>query len=343
MQPYPLSFSQPRLRGRFEFIPFMMTAVAPLPPNALTDPQFQRLQDVPAEALWFADIANPQTRRAYEADIRSFMASAGITRPQDFRLVTRSHVLAWRHDLENQQLAGSTIRRKLAALASLYEYLCNCNAVASNPVKGVKRPRVESQEGKTPVLSDAQARALLDAPPIDTLKGVRDRAILSVLLFHGLRREELTNLRVKDFGQQRRGVVHMLVHGKGNKQRYLPIHPDTAKLVARYLEQSGHAKDKDGALFRAVTKGGTSGAARGLSPGGVYSEVVKRYMSQVGISGENMGPHSLRATAATSALEHDSDVSLVQAWLGHSSISTTKVYDRRNASPQQSPTFKVAY
>jgi integrase/recombinase XerD len=81
----------------------------------------------------------------------------------------------------------------------------------------------------------------------------------------------------------------------------------------------------------------------GLSAGAVYSEVVKRYMAEVGIAGENMGPHALRATAATSALEHDADISQVQAWLGHSNISTTKVYDRRDAKPQQSPTFKVAY
>lgn len=56
-----------------------------------------------------------------------------------------------------------------------------------------------------------------------------------------------------------------------------------------------------------------------------------------------MGPHALRATAATSALEHDADIGQVQAWLGHSNISTTKVYDRRDAKPQQSPTFKVNY
>ena len=271
------------------------------------------------------------------------MHSAGITQPQDFRRVTRSHVLAWRHDLENQPLTGATIRRKLAALASLYDYLCNANAVSHNPVKGVKRPRVESQEGKTPALSDAQARALLGAPATDTLKGVRDRAILSVLLYHGLRREELTTLRVKDFGQPRRGVVHMLVHGKGGKQRYLPIHPDTELLVERYLKMSGHGKEKDGALFRAVSKSAVAGSAQGLSPGAVYSEVVKRYMTRVGITGENLGPHALRATAATSALENDADIGQVQAWLGHSHISTTKVYDRRDAKPQQSPTFKVKY
>jgi integrase/recombinase XerD len=319
-----------------------MTALIPLAGRTLTDPAFQRLAEVPAEAQWFANLGNFQTRRAYQNDIRSFMASSGISRPQDFRRVTRSHVLAWRAELEQQGLAGATIRRKLAALASLYEYLCNENAVTHNPVKGVKRPKVETQEGKTPALSDAQARALLQAPPANTLKGVRDAAILSVLLYHGLRREELTTLKVKDFAQQRRGVAHMLVHGKGGKQRYIPVHPDTLKRVQRYLALAGHAQEKDGALFRSLTNQ-SPGSSRGLSPGGVYLEVVKHYMAQVGIFGENMGPHALRATAATSALEHDADIGQVQEWLGHSNISTTKVYDRRDWKPRQSPTFKVAY
>ena len=135
----------------------------------------------------------------------------------------------------------------------------------------------------------------------------------------------------------------MLVQGKGGKQRFLPIHPDTAHCVALYLKMAGHAKEKDGALFRSVGKSGDSGPVRGMSPGAVYSEIVKYYMAQLGIEGENLGPHALRATAATCALENEADISQVQAWLGHSNISTTKVYDRRDAKPQQSPTFKVRY
>jgi integrase/recombinase XerD len=71
--------------------------------------------------------------------------------------------------------------------------------------------------------------------------------------------------------------------------------------------------------------------------------VVVRYMDQVGITGENMGPHALRATAATSALEHNADIAKVQEWLGHANISTTRVYDRRGSRPEDSPTFKVGY
>jgi integrase/recombinase XerD len=66
-------------------------------------------------------------------------------------------------------------------------------------------------------------------------------------------------------------------------------------------------------------------------------------MDHVGIVGENMGPHALRATAATSALEHNADIAKVQEWLGHASISTTRAYDRRESRPEDSPTFKVMY
>ena len=311
--------------------------------RALTAPEFQRLADVPPEAQWFANLDSDQTRRAYKNDLRAFMAFTGIAQPQEFRLVTRSHVLAWRADLESQKLAGSTIRRKLAALTSLYEYLCETNAVTHNPVKGVKRPKVESYEGKTPALGDAQARALLDAPPADTLKGKRDRAILSVLLYHALRREELTKLLVKDFCQERRGGPHLRVQGKGGKLRYIPTHADTLRLISEYLQTSGHGADLSGALFRPIVNRRTGHTTAALTPGGVYSAVVVRYMQQVGIKGDNLGPHALRATSATSALEHNADIAKVQEWLGHASISTTRVYDRRESKSADSPTFRVSY
>ena len=305
--------------------------------------QFQRLADVPPEAQWFANLTNRQTQRAYQSDLRGFIAFTGINQPEAFRTVTRAHILAWRAELEQQNLAAASIRRKLAALASLYDYLCECNAVTHNPVRGVKRPKAETSEGKTPALGDAQARALLDAPPADTLKGKRDRAILSVLLYHALRREELTKLLVKDFAQDRRGVPHLRVRGKGGKLRYLPAHAHSLRLVADYLAASGHGQEADAPLFRRIRAPKAGSLATALTPGGLYSEVVVHYMKQVGITGENMGPHALRATAATSALEHQADIAKVQEWLGHASISTTRVYDRRGFRPEDSPTFKVAY
>jgi integrase/recombinase XerD len=170
---------------------------APITPPArlLTAERFQRLSDVPPEIEWFANLGNPSTRRAYQNAIQDFMRFTGIARPEEFRSVTRAHVIAWRDDLVRRALSGMTVRHRLAALSSLFEYLCEKNAVTHNPVKGVKRPPVEGYEGKTPALGDHQARRLLDAPRGDTLKAKRDRAILATLLYHALRREELCKLR----------------------------------------------------------------------------------------------------------------------------------------------------
>jgi len=217
----------------------------------LTRAEFQGLATVPAEVEWFANIDNQRTCRAYQIDLRDFMQFVGIGQPGEFRLVTRAHVIAWRMHLEARQLAGPTIRRKLAALSSLFEYLCDHNAVSHNPVKGVKRPKVDSYEGKTPALGDHQARALLRAPETETLKGKRDRAILSVLLYHGLQREELCTLRIKDI-TQRHGVPHLRIHGKGGKTRYLPLHPGTAEVITEYVEAMGHGHDPAAPLFRPV-------------------------------------------------------------------------------------------
>ena len=87
--------------------------------RGLTAAEFQGLSAVPAEAEWFANIDNPRTRRAYRIDIHEFMGFVGIGRPEEFRTVTRAHVLAWRKDLEGRELSGTTIRRKLAARCTI--------------------------------------------------------------------------------------------------------------------------------------------------------------------------------------------------------------------------------
>jgi hypothetical protein len=88
------------------------------------------------------------TKRAYQNAIKDFMLFTGIKRPEEFRLVTPAHVIAWRDGLGERVLNGTTIRHRMAALSSLFQYLCDKNAVTHNPVKGVKRPRSETDEGK---------------------------------------------------------------------------------------------------------------------------------------------------------------------------------------------------
>ena len=313
-------------------------------PRALTAVEFQGLAEVPPALEWFANLGYGKTRRAYQRDVQGFMDFAGIKNPEEFRLVTRAHVIAWRRELERRDLAPSTLRRKLSALSSLFDYLCEQNAVLLNPVRGVKRPKAQQHEGLTPALSDDQARLLLEAPPADTLKGQRDRAILATLLYHGLRREELCRLRVRDI-QARGGVMHLRIEGKGDKRRFLPVVPKALRLMREYLAVAGHAQDLDGPLFRPVKNSRTGILRKPLDPWSVYERVVRHYGRKLGLMDGVVGfcAHSLRATAATNALDHEADIAQVQAWLGHANVSTTRLYDKRHSRPEDSPSFKVRY
>jgi site-specific recombinase XerD len=140
--------------------------------------------------------------------------------------------------------------------------LSDRHAVPFNPVKGVSRPKIDSYEGKTPAISDAQVRALLTAPKGNGIKAKRDRAILSALFYHAMRRQELCTLKVKDL-HERGGVKHFRVHGKGENLRYIPVHTGALGAIAEYLEVAGHGGNPNAPLFRPV---------RANAPGSTMSE-----------------------------------------------------------------------
>jgi site-specific recombinase XerD len=326
----------------------MVSDLVELPRPGLTPAQYSDLSDVPPEIEWLANITNAKTRRFYKADVAEFITFTGLKDYTALRTVARAHVIAWRKDMEERALAAATVRRKLSALSSLFDYLCERNAVLGNPVDGVKRPAANNNEGSTPALGDAQARRLLDAPPTDTLKGTRDRAILATLLYQGIRREELCLLRLRDM-QTRQGVMQFTITGKRSKIRYVTIHPLVLRLIAEYMEMGklggGIVFDLDGPLFRPVVNNRTGTVERHLDPGSVYRNIVMKYAKETGISADAIGVcvHSMRATAATNALSNEADIAKVQEWLGHANVSTTRLYDRRKTRPEDSPTFHVKY
>jgi len=182
------------------------------------------------------------------------------------------------------------------------------------------------------------------------MKGVRDRAILATLLYHGIRREELCSLRLRDI-QNREGVMHFRVKGKRDKIRFVPVHPMAQRLIEAYLAVAKHGGEQDGAdldgpLFCAVVNNRTGTLDKHLDPGSVYRNIDSKYGKATGINAEVNGlcVHSLRATAATNALSHEAGIAKVQEWLGHANVSTTqRLYDRRKTRPEDCPTFHVKY
>ena len=119
----------------------------------------------------------------------------------------------------------------------------------------------------------------------------------------------------------------------------MPLHPGTNTLIHDYLDAAGHAGDEAGALFRPLRNNRSGRPERAITADGVY-KLVRGYSAGLGCE---IGAHALRATAATSALDHQADIAKVQEWLGHANIATTRIYDHRKTRPEDSPTFKVSY
>jgi integrase/recombinase XerD len=158
-----------------------MKAVVPSSRGSLQRLSMDQLAAIPEEQVWLASRKSARTRRAYHNDVAHFMRTFGIQSPEELRKIDHRAVMAWErlmHEEEGSQ--ASTVRRRLAALSSLFAHPVKFGVVEVNPARDVERPAINRREGMTLAFSQKQARAILDAPEHNTLLGVRDRAILAV-------------------------------------------------------------------------------------------------------------------------------------------------------------------
>jgi integrase/recombinase XerD len=301
-----------------------------------------RLADIPEEEIWLQKQKSPRTRRAYRQDVQHFMRTLAITAPEELRQADHKAVIAWeRYMRETEHAASSTIRRRLAALSSLYKHLVRHGHAARNPVGEVERPAINRDEGSTLAFAKAQARKLLDMPAEDTIAGLRDRAILSVGLQVGLRRAEIAALKVGDL-HQNRGYDSLRVMRKGGRRDALAINPQTAARLRTYLEAAGHGVDIDGPLFRPLKHNGKRGEVRRHMDPDAIDRVVRKYAATLGLE-RGYSAHSMRATFITTALENGAQLEDVQKAAGHRDPSTTKLYDRRGYNPEKAASFFATY
>ncbi len=322
-------------------MPDSLPLSVPSPPAVLLT-RLDQLAAIPEEEIWLAMQKSAQTRRAYRLDVRHFMRALGITGTDMLRQVDHRAVIAWeRMQREQEGAKASTIRRRLAALSSLFKHLVKHGAASRNPVVDVDRPAINREEGSTAAFSKAEARKLLDAPPADTLAGLRDRAILSVGLQVGFRRAEIAALNVGDL-HQNRGFDALRVVRKGGRREGLAINPQTAQRIRAYLERAGHGDQLDGPLFRPLR-----GNAKPLDPASrmdpsAIDRMVRKYAAKTGLV-RGYSAHSMRATFITTALENGAQLEDVQKAAGHRDPSTTKLYDRRHYNPEKAASFFATY
>lgn len=312
----------------------------PSPSTALSP--IAALADIPEEDIWLAKQKSKRTRRAYKLDVQHFMRTLMIKSYDELRQVDHRAVIAWERIMREIDCAApSTVRRRLAALSSLFKHLVRHNHVEKNPVSEVERPAINREEGTTLAFSKDQARRLLDIPDDTTLEGLRDRAILAIGLQVGLRRAEIAALKVGDL-HQNRGYDSLRIVRKGGRRDALAIHPKTAQRIRAYLDMASHGTDLDGPLFRPLSHNRKRQETRRPMHPDAIDRVLRKHATALGLD-RGYSAHSMRATFITTALENGCSLEDVQRAAGHREPGTTKLYDRRGYDPEKSASFYATY
>ena len=288
---------------------------------------------------WLTNFISDRTRATYRKAIEEFASFSMLETPDDLYDVDSHTVLAWREHLMELEYSSNSVANRLSALSSLFKHLCDKQIVQVNPVQGIKRPKTP-QDGVTPSIANKLVRKILEAckarlddakTPTAKLLASRNSAMLHVLFFLGPRVSEVVSLNVGDIVADGEYTV-MKLKVKGGGAHRVPAPPEALAAVNEYLQMSGHTR---GAMFRRV-KGGNARLTR-LSIYNIFVAAAKE------VSVDHYSTHSARATFATESLNNGALLEHVQNALGHSSITTTQMYDKRKTLHRDSPSLRVRY
>ncbi len=271
-----------------------------------------------------ANIRNPNTRRAYHracCDFFRWCESRGLQLEQ----IGPVHVAAYIEKLL-KGLSRPSVKQNLAAIRMLFDWLVVGQVVPFNPASSVRGPKHSVKKGKTPVLSGDEARQLLDAIDTSSVVGLRDRALIGLMVYTFARVGAATGMDVEDwYFQGRRWWVRL--HEKGGKQHEMPAHHNLEEYMAAYIEAAGIAGAKGTPLFRTARGKTQQLTERRITQPEVYL-MIRRRAAGAGIK-TLIGCHTFRATGITAYLKNGGKLEVAQQMAAHESARTTGLYDRR--------------
>ena len=271
-----------------------------------------------------ANIRNPNTRVAYARAVEDFFAwldERGVTLERVEPVIVAVYV-----EELGRTKSAPTVKQNLAAIRMLFDCMVIGQVLPMNPASSVRGPRHVVQRGKTPALTADQARQLLDSIDTSEIVGLRDRALIGLMVFTFARVSAAVGMRVEDYFPSGKRWWFRL-HEKGSKRHEVPAHHNAEEYVDAYLKAAGIEEDAKGPLFRTV------GRNRELTRTRMHRldvlRMVYRRAKAAGLDAHACC-HTFRATGITAYLENGGTIEKAQQIAAHESPRTTKLYDRTN-------------
>ena len=273
-----------------------------------------------------ANIRNPHTRRAYVRGIGDFLAWCERHGVGSLPQVQPLHVATW-IETQTHQVAAPTVKQRLAAVRHFLDFMVNGQIIPVNPASSVRGPRHSVRRGKTPVLAPEEARQLLDSIDVSTPIGLRDRALIALMVYSFGRVGAATAMKIEDvYVQSRRLWVRL--HEKGGKRHEMPCHHNLEEYLTAYIDGTDLRSDPKGPLFRTIGRGTGELTRTPLAQANAYV-MIRRRAAAAGIL-TKVGNHSFRATGITAYLKNGGTLERAANMANHASTRTTQLYDRRS-------------
>ncbi|MGD0185826.1 MAG: tyrosine-type recombinase/integrase [Roseiarcus sp.] len=271
-----------------------------------------------------AQIRNPHTRRAYARAAKEFfdwLEAKGVTR---ITAIESVHVATYIEQLQRARSAP-TAKLRLAALRRLFDWMATGEIMPTNPAAAVRGPRHVVRRGKTPALDPAEARRLIDAIDTRSVIGLRDRALIGLMVYSFARIGAAIGMRVEDVFQQNRRLWVRLPE-KGGKQHAMPCHHNLESYLHAYIDGAGLANEPKALLFQSCSRARQL-AGNPLPQANAYA-MIQRRAKAAGVA-TRVGNHTFRATGLTAYLDNGGTLEKAARMANHASIRTTQLYDRR--------------
>jgi integrase/recombinase XerD len=257
---------------------------------------------------WLSSGASQNTLSAYQSDLKLFSKWLNGDLPH----INSNHINDY---FKHRQLSAATQSRILTCLRIFYQYLITQQLIKTNPTAKLHHPK---QTQKLPIfLNIEEVDRLLNTPDKNTIFGLRDRAMLELLYSCGLRVSELITL---DYHNINLNEEYIRIHGKGNKERLLPMGEVAIDYLNTYEKKARPFLLKSGQTDHYFLSNRGSGMSRQN-----FFYIIKAYAVKAGID-KPLSPHTLRHAFATHLVQQGADLRSVQLMLGHSDISTTQIY-----------------
>ena len=258
---------------------------------------------------------SPNTLEAYSRDVREFIAFEGSRSMTDITETSGTEIVAFLHELKISGKSAATVNRKLASLRAFFNYLIEAGLMKDNPTTAIRSPRIDRKNLE--YLTIEEVDRLLSVPD-DSIKGIRDRAILELLYATGIRVSELIDADVSDINL-RMGFITCA--GEKRKPRIVPLGRPARAALENYIYDGRSALIKgnkdETALF--VNYYGKRITRQGLW------KLLKEYGVKAGLD-HKLTPNIIRNSFAVHMLQNGADLKSLQELMGHEDISATQVY-----------------